>query len=619
MEAPNPIEKFTQIKNEYIFKTKEDEYKLSVFTENQYIIFSIIQINKLSLYYYENKYELYQIIDILHLNSNLYNSFKKIMEFINEAYLNEKIILNYLSNTINIIINYIIGFKEHQCSIVLNEKEYNINKKFENIFSELNLLKNSKSYYLNEKLNEIKQLILDIKELVNKKFNENEKIINELKNRIINNENFLVKNEKKLDYFKKEIFNFKIQARMPSICKIVTKSGKIGCGFLMKSYKGEKEFFCLISNNSVINKNMIESNDKVDIFFDNCNKKVNIDLVKNERFILDFSFLNVDAVVIEILPRDEINENFFLKSDLIYRDDFYKIKNKNIYIVNFIKNYNINFLDNQVISINQYEYIYSKNISGIPGSPIFLEGTFNILGINKEGRNKISICSGNSLIPIIDSLKLNLEYGKIKNENDFYEGFVKDKKYEGYGKYIYENGNYYIGLFSNGLKHGNGVEYYKNNTIKYDGIYSKDKCDHYGKYIYENGNYYVGQFSNGLKHGSGIEYYKNNIAKYEGDFVNDKCEGYGKYIYENGNYYIGHFLNGLKHGKGVLYYKNRTIKYDGDFVNDKCEGNGKFIYDNGEYYIGQFSNNKRNGKGTLYNKNGTIKFKGTFANGKTVS
>ena len=50
--------------------------------------------------------------------------------------------------------------------------------------------------------------------------------------------------------------------------------------------------------------------------------------------------------------------------------------------------------------------------------------------------------------------------------------------------------------------------------------------------IYNSGNYYIGQFINGLKHGKGIDYYKNGKIKYDGEFVKDKKEGNGKYIYK---------------------------------------------------------------------------------------
>ena len=85
----------------------------------------------------------------------------------------------------------------------------------------------------------------------------------------------------------------------------------------------------------------------------------------------------------------------------------------------------------------------------------------------------------------------------------------------------------------------------------------------------EDGEYYIGQWKNGLKHGKGIYYYKNGNIKYDGDFVNDKYEGNGKYIWEDGQYYIGEWKNGLRNGKGIYYYSNGNIKYEGDWIDDK--------------------------------------------------
>ena len=82
---------------------------------------------------------------------------------------------------------------------------------------------------------------------------------------------------------------------------------------------------------------------------------------------------------------------------------------------------------------------------------------------------------------------------------------------------------------------------------------------------------------NGLRHGKGKIYYKNDNIAYDGDFVKRKFEGNGKYIYEDGSYYIGQYLNGLKHGKGIEYYKNGDIRYEGLFVKGNYEGNGKYL------------------------------------------
>ena len=77
-----------------------------------------------------------------------------------------------------------------------------------------------------------------------------------------------------------------------------------------------------------------------------------------------------------------------------------------------------------------------------------------------------------------------------------------------------------------------------------------DKYEGNGKGIWENGEYYIGQWKNGLRNGKGTYYYSNGNIKYDGDWINDKYEGNGKEIYENGEYYIGQFKNGLSHGKG---------------------------------------------------------------------
>ena len=72
---------------------------------------------------------------------------------------------------------------------------------------------------------------------------------------------------------------------------------------------------------------------------------------------------------------------------------------------------------------------------------------------------------------------------------------------------------------------GKGIIYYKNGKIKYDGEFINDKLEGKGKYISENGDYYIGEFKKGLKHGKGTIYYKNISTKYDGEFINDELKG----------------------------------------------------------------------------------------------
>ena len=88
--------------------------------------------------------------------------------------------------------------------------------------------------------------------------------------------------------------------------------------------------------------------------------------------------------------------------------------------------------------------------------------------------------------------------------------------------------------------------------------------------IYENGEYYIGEFKRGLRHGKGILYYKNAKLIDFGYFDGNKFEQSGSIEYQIYDYYIGEWKDGLRHGKGLLCYKNKS-KYIGDWINDKVE------------------------------------------------
>ena len=63
--------------------------------------------------------------------------------------------------------------------------------------------------------------------------------------------------------------------------------------------------------------------------------------------------------------------------------------------------------------------------------------------------------------------------------------------------------------------------YYKNRIIKYEGDFINNKYEGKGKYIFKDGEYYIGEWKSGLKNGKGIIYFKNGNIRYEGDFIND--------------------------------------------------------------------------------------------------
>ena len=98
-----------------------------------------------------------------------------------------------------------------------------------------------------------------------------------------------------------------------SVCRIMANEGD-GTGFLLKTFKGSKEFFCLISNEHVITKDMIEAKQKVIIHYDKKNKTKEIILDKEKRFIKEYREKDLDITLIEILKDDNIKEKYFLLS-----------------------------------------------------------------------------------------------------------------------------------------------------------------------------------------------------------------------------------------------------------------------------------------------------------------
>ena len=368
-----------------------------------------------------------------------------------------------------------------------------------------------------------------------------------------------------------------------SICKIIYQNN-FGTGFFIKLYKDEKELLCLMSNEHVIRKDMIESKETINVKYNYEKKWIKIKLDEKERFIKYNK--EMDFTIVEIKPEDKIKDKYFLLPTL---NDIDYI-NKDIYIVQYPEGKNLSYSQGKIKAIDNYELSYDASTkSGSSGSPILLKNTTEVIGIHKQGSNYKKENYGT----LINYIQKSLNYKKI----------------------VFSDGKYYIGELLNNQMNGKGILYYKDGKIEYDGDFIKGKREGNGKYIYENGSYYIGQWLNNNMNGKGAVYYKNGKVMYVGEWVNGKKEGNGKHIFEDGSYYIGQWLNNERHGKGISYYNNGTLCYDGEWVGDKKEGIGKFIYETGDYYIGQWLNNKEHGKGKFYYKNNNIQYEGDVANG----
>ena len=70
-----------------------------------------------------------------------------------------------------------------------------------------------------------------------------------------------------------------------SLCKISTPNNTFGFGFLIKFYKGKENFFCLMSCEHIIKKELIMQKEKISFYYDKGSKIKEIILDKDERFI----------------------------------------------------------------------------------------------------------------------------------------------------------------------------------------------------------------------------------------------------------------------------------------------------------------------------------------------
>ena len=422
-----------------------------------------------------------------------------------------------------------------------------------------------------------------------------------------------------------------------SICTIQT-SKKSCSGFLLQILKESKDFFCLISTEENITEDMIENKEKITFYYNDESESKSISLNSKERFIKIFKDIGINSTVVEILPEDNIDKEYFLLPKIIQDNNYKDMKNEKIIIINY-QNGKLNYSNGIIQDIKENEFTHSiESKMNSAGTPILLQNNYKVIGIQKNSQmNKADF-----IFPIfnfIKNIKENNKLNKEKKINSSNKEKSANKPEDKKQRIDYEDGNYYIGEVVRGMRQGKGTQYYENGDILYEGDFVNDEPEGHGKMYYESGQYYIGQFKKGLRHGKGTHYYSNGEIMYEGDYVDDLPEGNGKLVMNNGNYYIGQFKKGKRHGRGKSYNKNGTIayegelkndvpngkgilylengnKYEGDFVEGAFEGNGKFFLENGSHYEGQFKNGNMNGKGTFYNIAGEIEYEGDMVDGK---
>ena len=205
----------------------------------------------------------------------------------------------------------------------------------------------------------------------------------------------------------------------------------------------------------------------------------------------------------------------------------------------------------------------------------------------------------------------------VPYDEDYYMGnaYSNDKNIpiaHGSGKYVDEQGNTYLGDFSNHKFEGEG-------TMQYNVGHFMDENYEPIDPTYEHlPVMYVGTWKGGFRHGTGKAILLNG-STYEGTFNYDEIHGRGKLTYNNGDYYIGEFNCGIQYGTGSLYASNHVKLYEGHWVNNAFHGKGSYFFPNGNiHYKGNWYNSLAHGIGILYKDTKDVDFYGLFEHGDRV-
>ena len=312
-----------------------------------------------------------------------------------------------------------------------------------------------------------------------------------------------------------------------------------GTGFFVKLERNKKPFYCLMTNQHVIESEMI-LNKEIIFLYDNEERLISeIKLNIKERIIICFmELLKLDVTLVEIIPKDNINYQTYFLLPYNFNNDFnpHQFMIKDIEIMQYPQGGEQCFSYGKTCGLypdNYNIFIHNCNTNfGSSGGPIFLSGDQRVIAIHKGVYNVVKENAGIFIEPII--------------------------------KYL-----------QNYKRNGEGIEYYENGQTKFVGEFLNDEYNGEGTFYYPNGDYYIGQFKNGIKNGKGYEYYSN------------------------GEVFSGLFKNGLKNGYGCIMKNNIKIK-EGLFMNDQFINNGEINQSSFQNNNNTINNNVLNNN-NLYN------------------
>ena len=150
---------------------------------------------------------------------------------------------------------------------------------------------------------------------------------------------------------------------------------------------------------------MIKNKENIYIYYDYEFENIVIRLDENERYIKTFKDINLDVTVVQILPKDNINEIYFLSPDLDYSDKN-QLNGKQIYIPQYASGAELKNAKGIIKSIKEDEFFHLVSTEdGSSGSPIFLKDSLKVIGIHKRRDPDKEENVGDFISPIFNRIK----------------------------------------------------------------------------------------------------------------------------------------------------------------------------------------------------------------------
>lgn len=191
----------------------------------------------------------------------------------------------------------------------------------------------------------------------------------------------------------------------------------------------------------------------------------------------------------------------------------------------------------------------------------------------------------------------------------------------GFGRYTWDNYDFYEGAWALGKRSGKGVMKYVHGDA-YFGNWKDDMMNDYGVYKWmispctNNGDepahgldrmydVYSGSWKKNMREGKG-SFEMSNGDVYSGDWEKDEFSGRGEMKFANGDYYEGEYRSNMMNGKGKFVWVEANEEYSGDWMDSYQHGIGLKRFSENTVYEGEFVLGQMCGRGKYTYTDGAV-------------